>query len=69
MAKDNGVRWKCADMEQRLDVVLKMHDMQKSHALWNSQWSSRELAENPLKIHAANSKEKKIMSLTLLFSF
>lgn len=37
MAKDNGVRGKCADMEQRLDVVLKMHDMQKSHALWNSQ--------------------------------
>jgi len=43
MVKNNDVRWKCDDMKQRLDVVLKMHDMQKSHALWNSQWSSREL--------------------------
>ncbi len=36
-AKDNGVKWRCADMEQRLDIVLKMHDLQMRHALWNSQ--------------------------------
>lgn len=50
IAKDivwNSVRRKCADMEQRLDVVLKMYDMQKSHALWNTQWSSRALAAKP----------------------
>lgn len=33
-AKDNGVKCRCADMEQRLDVVLKMHDMQKRHVLY-----------------------------------